>query len=381
MKINLSFLFYVVIKLSLTCLAIALWLLPVKAPEIYEIFGTDTLRYSHDAYILAIGSNDFYGYIHSNPFVIRYGGFVYKYFLGNHYGVGLVNAVISIVSTGVLFFEVRKFTSQRIVTILFFLCHFFPVIILNEALLGKEVFYLAGLKLSLALLLRMEFRKGFAMFGSYRNITILFGILLLSMSRILVLAGLVVVVVKVILKKRVFVFVACVCIGILAFMSKERSLSFQIEKMERNMSEGKSKSFQVLKTITSSDSHYISTMQSPFRMFIYMIYPFPLIVPEVWNLDLSGGARYYSQLLLYSEQSSMLLIIAIVCWSIMGRRIQFSDRETELVKNVILFSLCMLIIVSITFPFIHARYRIFYHLLFFAFAIIIKSWNIKKFFC
>ena len=366
------FLKFFCIKLLLGTVFILIWL--HFFPSTYAFFHSvvdsyDSLRYNHDAYVFAGGNDQYYGEILTNPAMILYGGMIYKLTFFHPWCITFFNSVISSLGSWILYKSLLPFLSCRKMKEIFWLSQLMPVFIAYEAILGKELFYLTGFKLLLASLIYLFYYKK----GEYSLIVVmlmLFLVIVLSSMRSILLPFLILGLACYYLKPKWLLLFTLISAS-LAFITIS---SFQMQVMiDLNHDNGSSSPvFQFLRVNLLTASPFINLISGFFRFVIYLIYPFPLVLPHIFNLG-NNSEQMCTGLLTISEQLNFFWELGILVLINKIPVILFSAQSIKVWQYLFWLSISYLLFFSYSFPLLHARYRIFFFVPFICMTFIIKK--------
>ncbi len=368
MKLFLKLLF---LKLLLSLSFLFLWLYPHK--DIFSFFNPDTsnvydsFRYGHDAYVLATGGIDFMGEVLNNPIIVIYAGLLYKYVFVHPIIVTLVNSLISISFSFFLYKSLRNYLMTDVSKLFFWASQFSPVIIAYEAILGKEIFYLTGFKCVIVSLVYLFFHKGKSRIWISAWYFLL--ALLFCFVRPILLIFFAIGIMARYLKTK-YLLVASFVLGMAAFLIQGVNDIGYLKELNETVTSS-NPIFQVLRSFLLSDSLSTNLIGGIARLFIYIVYPFPLILPEIWRFDLSKPFDWGSILLTCSEQFNFIYLgILLFIMSLSKNYYEVARSQQNPFRYLFRSIAGQMIFFAVSLPFISSRYRIFMFVLSFAFPVI-----------
>jgi hypothetical protein len=379
---------FFLIKLLLGTLFIFVW--TGCFPSLRDFFNPvmdsyDSLRYNHDAWVFATGGNRYFGEILTNPVIVIYGGWIYRYTFLHPWWILFFNTWISACSSWVLYKSFLPFLSSKKMKEIFWLSQLMPVFIAYEAILGKEVFYLAGDKLLLAFLIRLFFHKQekspavLLKFpgthsqrrprGWKRGSAVLLGcllivVILLAYIRTILLPFLFLGILCYYLKPAWFLMITLVT-ATLVFLSIDQDQLLMWKELNRE--NGSSNPvFQWLRVFLLSESPWTNSISGLLRYIIYLVYPFPLVLPDIFKLmgifKLAGihSEQMCTRLLTVSEQVNFWWQVLLLGLLDRVPVKSFTADALKIGKYLFWFSMGNLLFFAESFPLLHARYRIFF---------------------
>ncbi len=366
------FLKFFCIKLFLGTVFIFIWI--HFFPTLYAFFHSlvdsyDSLRYNHDAYVFAGGDDHYYGEILTNPAIVIYGGLIYKFTFFHPWCITFFNSVISSLGSCILYKSLLPFLSCRKMKEIFWLSQLMPVFIAYEAILGKELFYLTGCKLLIASFIYLFFYKK----GQYslpRLLLMWFLVIVLSSMRSILLPFFILGLACYYLKPK-WLLLFTVISASLAFSTIS---PYQMQVLiDLNRDNGSSNPvFQFLRVNLLTASPFINLISGFFRFVIYLIYPFPLVLPNIFKLG-NNSEQMCTGLLTISEQMNFFWQLGLLVLIDKVPVKLFSDQSIKVWQYLFWLSISYLLFFSYSFPLLHARYRIFFFIPFVCMAFMIKK--------
>lgn len=361
------------IKILISTIAIFIWINHFTSLDAFfnpKLLSFDSLRYNHDAYIFAIGSRKFFGDILMNTFTVLYGGFIYKFIFLHPWFITFFNCLISCLSTFILYKSLNKVLITKKLEQIFFLSQFVPTVIIYESILGKEVFYIAGFKLLFAVI-------AFIFFSNYRTKIIkillyLFFIILISLFRPVLIPCLFIVFVGYYLKPTKFMLLT-VLLSTIALMTVFSNVADQLAQANTDVP-STNPIMQALREYFFNTNPIFNLFGGLFRFFLYLFYPFPLIIPNffAYNNTFEGEDKCSILLTICDQLSFWFELFLIFCLNKI--KIHKIDYEyLSKIKYLFYSNLCCLIFIAFSFTMIHARYRVFIFTLFFTNLFIVKK--------
>lgn len=371
------FILFFIIKLFFATVCVFIWISPFQNLNSFfncSIDSFDSLRYNHDAYVIATGNGEFFGEVFKNSFSVILGGILYKYFLLHPWIITLFNTLVSTVSTWILYNSLKDIMTNRRVKEIFFLSQFIPTVIIYEAILGKEVFYMAGYKLIFAISAYLFFSKKGIQWNKIMLLFIL--VLIISLIRPILLPGIIIAISSYFIKPNFFIplVIFCGTLAMLIFFVPD----FESLKMINDSTPSSNPLMQYLRTFFITDSPIFNIVGGFFRFILYTIYPFPLVFPNIVSyLSLQSPEDKCSSILTMFDQISFWWQLMIFWLIYKTSKNYFSDYEFNAWKYYFFLSIYLLLFFSFTYTLIHARYRIFYFIMQFSMIFIFKGKRIK----
>ncbi len=368
-----AFLKFFCIKLFLATVFIEVWIhfFPSLCSFFHPLLDSyDSLRYNHDAYVYAGGDDHYYGEILSNPVIVLYGGLIYKFTFFHPWWITFFNSVISSLGSWILYKSILPFLSCRKMKEIFWLSQLMPVLIGYEAILGKELFYITGFKLLTASLVYLFFYKK----GEYNKAGLLLMwimVIVLSAIRSILLPFFILGLACYYLKPVWFLLFTVISASF-AFISIDH-YQMQILKDLNRENSSSNPVFQLLRVYLLTESPFVNLTGGFFRFIIYLIYPFPLLIPDIFKWMGNKSEQMCTGLLTMSEQINFFWQILLLVLMDKIPVKSFTTGSIKVGRYLFWFTIACLLFYSYSFPLLHARYRIFFFIPFIGSVFIIKK--------
>lgn len=368
-----TFLKFFGLKLFLASIFIEVWI--HFFPSLYSFYhplvdSYDSLRYNHDAYVYAGGNDEYYGEILSNPAIVLYGGLIYKLGFFHPWWITFFNSLISSLGSFILYKSLLPFLNSRKMKEIFWLSQLTPVLIGYEAILGKELFYLTGFRLLIASLVYLFFYKK-KDYNRYGLVLMLVLVVLLSFVRSVLLPFFVLGLACYYLKPGWFLLFTVMGAS-LAFTTID-SHQMQVWKDLNLENSSSNPAFQFLRVFLLTESPLVNVPAGFLRFIIYLFYPFPLFIPDIFRLTGYNSEQLCTGLLTVTEQLNFwwqLLLLVLIDKVPVNT---FSARSISVWQYLFWYMMACLLFFSYSFPLLHARYRIFFFIPFAGMVFIIKK--------
>lgn len=368
----LVFLRFFCVKLLLGTFFILIW--THFFPSLYDFFHSsvdsyDSLRYNHDAYVYAGGSGHYYGEVLTNPAVIIYGGLIYKFTFFHPWCITFFNSVISSLGSFILYKSLLPFLSCRKMREIFWLSQLMPVLIAYEAILGKELFYLTGFKLLITSLVYLfYYKKGKYNFPGVLLMWLL--VIVLSSIRSILIPFFILGLACYYLKPKWLLLFTVMCASLAFLTITTHQMQVMIDLNHDNGSSNQV--FQFLRVNLLSASPFVNLISGFFRFFIYLMYPFPLVLPHIFTMG-TTSEQMCTRLLTVSEQMNFFWQLGLLILIDKVPVKLFSVQSIKVWEYLFWLSISYLLFFSYSFPLLHARYRIFFFVPFICMGFMIKK--------
>ncbi|MDI9364547.1 MAG: hypothetical protein QM541_06330 [Flavobacterium sp.] len=355
------------VKLCLSTIFIFFWI--SFFPNLYSLFNPssdnfDSIRYNHDAYLMAKGASSGFWALEKNAFTIKYGSIIYKLFFTHPWFVTFFNCLISSITTYLLYVKLQHFFVDKALKIVFWLSNFFPIIIAYESILGKEVFYLAGFKIMLILLV-VFFHSPKRRYCKIEMFVLILAFFVFAYSRPVLFPYFAVGFFAYYLDFKWTFFLSGILGSLVFFTLKNNDILYLQRQNVENVSFYPS--FQALRELLFSKSLFQNCIYGLGRFLVYLFYPFPLILPNLAFLKESNATLKCTRLLTVCEQLSFFWQLIIITFTFLHVKMSLISEKIWL--HFFLISIGCEVVLSYSFPLLHARYRIFFFITYFAFII------------